>query len=90
MRLFLFPGRCRRVNKGLVQFAKYSGMGLSWVLTTIAYLFLGYRAGNWADVRLRTAPVFLLAGILLAMLLSGWTMATEIRALISDAAAPEE
>ena len=76
--------------KGLFQFAKYSGIGLSWALTTIAYFFVGYMAGNWADAKLRTAPVFLLLGIILAMLLSVWTMVTEIRALISDVAGPKE
>jgi hypothetical protein len=81
---FASQRRLRRLNKGLYQFAKYSGIGLSWVLTTAAYLYLGYTAGNWVDVRLRTTPAFLLVGTILAMLLSLWTLVAEVRALTSD------
>ncbi len=79
--LFVFLRGLVRLSNGWIQFAKFSGIGISWVLTTGVYLYLGYTAGNWVDARLGTPPVFLLVGALLAVLLSLWTLFNDVRAL---------
>ena len=33
----------------LGEYGKYASLGISLVLTTAVYLFLGYQAGTWLD-----------------------------------------
>lgn len=69
---------------GLGDYSKYATMGISWVLTTGVYLWLGYRGGVWLDARWQTEPIFLIVGILVGMIMSVMTLVKELLAL-SDA-----
>lgn len=66
---------------GLGDFARYGSLGISWVLTTAVYLFLGYRGGQWLDERLGTGPIFLILGMILGAGLSLMTLTKELLAL---------
>lgn len=66
---------------GLGDYSKYATIGISWVLTTAVYLFLGYRAGMWLDNRWQTAPIFFIVGLLLGMMMSVATLVKELLAL---------
>lgn len=66
---------------GLGQYGKYATIGISWVVTTAVYLFLGYRVGNWLDARWGTAPIFFVVGLLFGMILSVMTLVKELLAL---------
>lgn len=64
-------------NRGYFDYAKYGSIGISWVLATSIYFYLGYKGGTYLDARLNSAPIFLLIGLLGAVALS-------LRMLISD------
>lgn len=66
---------------GLGEYAKYATLGISLVVTTAVYLFLGYRAGTWLDERWGTEPIFLLVGIVLGMVMSMASFAKELMAV---------
>jgi len=78
------------VQKGYFDFAKYGSIGISWVLSTSIYLYLGYKGGTYLDDRLESAPVFLLVGLLLAIGLSLSTLMTEVLALTKEVAEQQE
>ena len=65
----------------LGEYGKYASLGISLVLTTAVYLFLGYRAGTWLDGRWGTEPTFLIVGIVLGMILSVVSMVKELMML---------
>ena len=48
----------RRSAVALGEYGKYASLGISLVLTTAVYLFLGYRVGTWLDGRWGTEPTF--------------------------------
>jgi len=73
------------VDKGFFDFARYGSIGISWVLTTSIYLYLGYKAGTYLDQRLESSPLFLLLGIVLAIGLSFRALISEILALTQEA-----
>jgi F0F1-type ATP synthase assembly protein I len=84
-------GRWPGVNKDFFEYAKYSGIGISWVLGTAAYMYLGYVGGNALDRRLGTTPIFLMVCILLAMGLSLQSLAATVAALMrSESKLPGE
>lgn len=66
---------------GLGDYARYGSIGISWVLTTAIYLYLGYRGGQWLDTRFGTAPVFLVLGMVMAIGLSLLTLTKDVMAL---------
>lgn len=66
---------------GLGDYAKYGTIGISWVLSTAVYLYLGYRGGRWADARFDTAPIFMVLGIVLAAAMSLLSLTKELLAL---------
>lgn len=78
---------------GLGDYAKYGSIGISWVLATGVYLYLGYRGGAWLDARLGTSPVFLVGGVVLATATSLYSLVKELlavdRAIRRRAAGPE-
>lgn len=74
------------MNKGYFEYAKYGSIGISWVLSTSIYLYLGYKGGTYLDERLDSAPVFLLAGLVLAIGLSLRTLVSEILAVTNEIA----
>lgn len=67
--------------RGLGDYAKYGSIGISWVLATGVYLYLGYRAGAWLDTRLGTAPVFLVGGVVMATGISLYSLVKELLAV---------
>ena len=69
---------------GFRDYGKYATLGISWVLTTAVYLYLGYRGGAWLDARFDTTPIFFVVGILLGMLLSVGTLVKELQALTGE------
>ena len=85
------PGRMagnRRTAVTLGEYGKYASLGISLVLTTAVYLFLGYRAGTWLDGRWGTEPTFLIVGIVLGMILSVVSMVKELMMLERSRTAP--
>jgi hypothetical protein len=72
----------RQVDKGIYEYARYGSVGISWVLVTTIYTYMGYAGGNWLDRRFGTAPLFLVAGLLLALALSLRSLVVEVLALI--------
>lgn len=72
------------MDKGYFDFAKYGSIGISWVLSTSIYLYLGYKGGTYLDSKLGSAPIFLLLGLLLAIGLSVGSLIGEIVALTRD------
>lgn len=69
-------------EKGYWDFARYGSIGISWVLTSSIYFYLGYKGGTYVDGRLGSEPWFLVLGLLLAMALSLKTLISEIMAII--------
>ena len=67
--------------RGAGDYGRYGSIGISLVLTTAVYLYLGYRAGTWLDERWQTAPVFMVLGIVLGMVLSMLSLVKEVMAL---------
>ncbi|MBO8142653.1 MAG: AtpZ/AtpI family protein [Firmicutes bacterium] len=65
----------------LGDYGRYASLGISWVLATAVYLYLGYRAGRWLDGRLGSEPVFFVLGIVLGMVLSMLSLVKEVVAL---------
>lgn len=74
------------MDKGYFDYARYGSVGISWVLSTSIYLYLGYKGGTYLDDRLESAPVFLLVGLLLAIGLSLRMLVTEILTLTQETA----
>ncbi len=71
-------------NKGYFEYAKYGSIGISWVLTTSIYFYLGYKGGTYLDQRFDSAPIFLLVGLLGGMALSIKTLITNILELLGS------
>lgn len=65
-------------NKGYFEFAKYGSIGISWVLSTAVYLYLGIKGGTYLDARFGTSPTFLLLGLFGGVALSLRMLITEI------------
>ena len=76
-------------QKSYWDFARYGSIGISWVLSTSIYFYLGYKAGIYLDARLGSAPLFLLAGLLGAMALSMRALIVEISAIIRGTSTPD-
>lgn len=72
------------MDKGYFDFAKYGSIGISWVLSTSIYLYLGYKGGTYLDERFESAPVFLLIGLVVAIGLSFASLMAEILALAKE------
>lgn len=70
-------------NKGYFDYAKYGSIGISWVLATSVYFYLGYKGGTYLDARFNTAPIFLLAGLLGGMALSFRMLIAEILEIVA-------
>ncbi|HLT58594.1 MAG TPA: AtpZ/AtpI family protein [Limnochordales bacterium] len=62
-------------------YGRYGTIGISLVLTTGVYIYLGYRVGTWLDERWQTAPVCMVLGIVLGMVLSMLSLVKEVMAL---------
>lgn len=76
-----YPGSGGLALRGAGDYGRYGSIGISLVLTTAVYIYLGYRAGTWLDERSQTAPVFMVLGIVLGMVLSMLSLVKEVMAL---------
>jgi len=65
-------------------YAKYANMALSFGITMITGIFLGFYGGGWLDRRFGTAPWLMLAGILLGVGVGFRSIWSELRALEKD------
>jgi len=71
------------VSKGVFEYAKHGSIGISWVLTSVIYFYLGYKGGSYLDGRFGSSPAFLLAGLIAAMALSLRNMVSLVLAITS-------
>ena len=55
-------------NKVLQAFTAASSIGINFAVS----VFIGYYGGNWLDIKLGTAPVFLIIGILTGVAAGTW------------------
>ena len=78
-----------RDEKGYFEYAKYGSIGISWVLSTSIYFYLGYKGGAYLDARFGTTPIFLVVGLLAGMGLSIKTLIGTILAVL-DGSRPGE
>jgi ATP synthase protein I len=72
------------MHRGWYEYAKYGSMGISLVLTTSLYLYLGYVGGRWLDRRLHAEPWFFICGLLLALALSLRSLVAQVSALLAE------
>lgn len=72
------------MDRGFHEFGKYGSIGISWVLTTSVYLYLGFRGGAYLDEKLKSAPLFLIAGLLLGIGLSLRSLIAELLAITAE------
>jgi len=63
------------------EYGRYGSIGISLVLTTAVYIYLGYRVGTWLDDRWQSAPVGMVSGIVLGMVLSVLSLVKEVMVL---------
>jgi F0F1-type ATP synthase assembly protein I len=64
----------KRVKKASIGFA----VSTSYAGTMLVSMYLGYRFGNYVDGRLGSAPIFLIVGLLLSIVLGMYTVVKEI------------
>ncbi len=74
----------------MFEYAKHGSIGISWVLTSIIYFYLGYKGGSYLDARLGSSPAFLLVGLIGAMALSIRSMVSLVLAITSGRGAPDD
>ena len=83
------PTRSRQHNEVLplrskrryVDYAKYLNFALSFGLTMIFCMLLGYYCGQWLDRHFGTEPIFLVVGLLLGIFASFYSLLAEIEVL---------
>lgn len=73
---------------GLNSYVRYASFGISWVLTTCVYLYLGYKGGQWLDARWETEPIFLGICLLIGLLMSVTTLVKDLLALTDTGKKP--
>lgn len=78
------------VSKGIFEYAKHGSIGISWVLTSVVYFYLGYKGGSYLDSRLGSSPAFLLVGLVGAMALSLRSMVSLVLAITSGQGGQDE
>lgn len=66
------------MDKGVFDYARYGSIGISWVVSSVIYVYLGFRAGGWLDQRFGTAPLFLAGGLVAAIALSFWSLLEQL------------
>ena len=60
------------------EYTRYGSIGISWVLVTLIYVYLGRLGGTWLDERFETDPLFLAVGLIVAIGLSFWSLIEQI------------
>lgn len=66
------------VGKNLRDFARYGSIGISWVLRSFLYLYLGYKGGSWLDNHWEIESLFTLFGLLGGFGLSLYSLIQEL------------
>jgi F0F1-type ATP synthase assembly protein I len=64
----------KRIKQASIGFA----VSTSYAGTMLVSMYLGYRIGNYVDGRLGSAPIFLIVGLLLSIVLGMYTVVKEI------------
>src|SRR5690606_14001311 len=72
----------------MFEYAKHGSIGISWVLTSVIYFYLGVKGGTYLDERLGSSPAFLLVGLIGALALSLRSMVSLVLAVTSGSGAP--
>jgi len=67
----------------LLDYARYGNFAVSFGVTLVVSLLLGFWGGSWLDNRFGTSPVFLIVGILLGVFVSFKSLLTELQVLIN-------
>lgn len=63
------------------KYAKYANFAMSFGVTMVVSLLLGYYGGNWLDCKYGTSPLFLIIGLLGGTALAFYSMVKELMAL---------
>lgn len=71
-------------SKGYFDFARYGSIGISWVVSTSIYLYLGYKGGTYLDGKFESAPIFMLIGLVAGIGLSFASLMSEIVTLTKE------
>lgn len=61
-----------------ISWAKYANLAISFGLTMLVTVSLGYLGGNWLDKKLNTSPFLMILGILLGIGISFYSLWQEI------------
>ncbi|HOB29064.1 MAG: AtpZ/AtpI family protein [Dethiobacteria bacterium] len=69
-------------KKGFMKYVRYTNLALSYGLTMILAIFLGFYGGDWLDRRLGTSPIFMLLGIFLGVGAGFYSLWSELSKLI--------
>lgn len=69
------------MKKDYLNYARYANFAMSFGITSVAAMLLGFLGGQWLDQKLGTSPLFLLAGIFLGVGLSFKHLMTELKIL---------
>lgn len=66
------------MKKEYWNYARYANFAFSFGITMAASIFLGYWGGTWLDRKLDTAPFLMLAGVLLGVGVSFYSLMQEL------------
>lgn len=68
-------------DKSYLKYVRYMNFAISFGISSIVAMLLGYAGGSWLDKRLGTTPVFMLIGLLLGIATTFLILAKEIKVL---------
>lgn len=66
------------MSKQLRDFAEYGSIGISWVISSLLYVYLCFRGGAWVDAKLGTDPLFTLVGLLVGIGMSLYSLVEQL------------
>lgn len=66
------------MGMNLRDYARYGSIGISWVLSSLVYAYLGFKGGTWLDNRYGTDPLFVLLCLLAALGMSLYSLIQEL------------
>lgn len=68
-------------DKSYLKYVRYMNFAISFGVSSIVSMLLGYAGGTWLDNKLGTTPVFMLIGLLLGIATTFLILAKEIDVL---------
>lgn len=71
------------MSKNLRDYAEYGSLGISWVLTSVAAVYLAHKGGAWIDAKLGTDPAFTLVGLIVGILMSLLSLVQQLQRIES-------